>query len=111
MRRIQEIAKVLLVVTGLFALTGNTFISNFEPVSQKNQEEKTNQSDENETYVQSFDVVSQNVQLQFNSIFLPGNQITETEEIEITLVDTSFKIASTKFFEILFEQIISPNAP
>ncbi len=111
MRRIQDIARVLLVVTGLLTLTGTNHIITIEPVAHENQQENTNQPDENQTCTQSFDVVSQNVQLQFSSIFLTGSQIIETDETIIMLVNTSFKLVSTKFFEIFFEQIISPNAP
>ncbi len=111
MRRINKFGKVLLLVTGLIALTCNATLPEVSSSVQENPQENTNQSEDNETYVQSFDVVSQNVQLQLSSIFLLGNQEIELVERPISLIKTSFKLASTKFFEILFEQIIAPNAP
>lgn len=111
MNRIQDISKVLLIVAGLFVLAGNAFVSHTSPVDQEKLSENANQQEENETYIQSFDVVSQNLQLEINSPFLLISEITEIKEFGVILVNSSFKLASTKFFEILFEQIISPNAP
>ncbi len=111
MNKIQEIGNVLLILAGLLVLTGNANIPYTPPDIQESEQGNTSQSDDNEIYIQSFDVVSQNLQLLLSSPFSPSSQIIEAEERGNTLVLSNFTLAPTEFFKILFEQIISPNAP
>ena len=100
-----------MVAAGLLVLAGNANVPYTQPIVVENPSNQTDEQDQEETYVQSFDVVSQNVQLQFISTFLLNEPISEIiAHCEISDVSV-FKLASSEFFKILFQKIISPNAP
>ena len=111
MRKLIDFGKVLMILAGLLVLAGNANVSQTQVVVIESHQNESDQSEQEEVFIQSFDVVSQNVQLQLISNFILNEPSVEIEEITSSQVKGIFRVATSAFFKILFQKIISPNAP
>ena len=114
MDKINQIARffIVLFTAGIIAAS---VIAESSPLSQNSQpnteQDSDSQEKESASYVQAFDVVSQNIQLNLLSPFVPGKASFDIIEAVSSFLNTGLKSGSSLFFKILFQQIISPNAP
>jgi hypothetical protein len=112
MKSYGHIAKfILFFLLTLPFITGSVQETN--NLSQNNELQQNGEDKEHEepSYFQAFDVVSQNVQLVLAVPFLPDIKSTHIQKKVSLFINDTFVQATTHFFRILFQLIISPNAP
>ncbi|MDA0194264.1 MAG: hypothetical protein O2887_04220 [Bacteroidetes bacterium] len=103
---------IILFTAGIIATSVVAESSPLKQDSKPNTEKDSDsQENENASYVQAFDVVSQNIQLNLLTPFVPGEASFDLIEAVSLFLNPGLDAGSSRYFKILFRQIISPNAP
>ncbi|MEQ9424231.1 MAG: hypothetical protein RJQ09_07435 [Cyclobacteriaceae bacterium] len=84
--------------------------ANFEKAARQEQSSRDEQESE-DTFIQSFEVVAQSVQVTLQTPDFSIVEFLELDEDQVREYQAHFKLATTQFFRVLFRVIISPNAP
>jgi len=112
MKPYSHIAKfILFFFLTLPFITGSVQESYILPVTQNQEQGTDNEEQEETSYIKAFNAVSQNVQHLIVAPFIPVIKSEYFQKKLALIVNDTFDHTATHYFRILFQLIISTNAP